>query len=270
MKSQSFKNITLLFLILFSFDLENQAQITIKIHENNKVVKTEKVKNIEFDNLISKQLNQLIKNGFLTSSIDSLINNKDSIDIFISSGRYFNDNQFKISFTSNTNIHVIDFFNKNKKLDPILFTKKIIESLNYMNNIGYPFAKFKFNKSEIKSNAVHIICDVEKGPLVTIDTIYNPEMSKKELELIYKLTKIKNKDPFNLSIISSINEKLKNTNYFTVKKPVAYEFVNNKAHIYCYAKNKPLNNMNGLLGLQPGSNGEIQLTGNLSLTLLNG
>ena len=165
---------------------------------------------------------------------------------------------------------MIDFFKKNKKLDPILFTKKIIESLNYMNNIGYPFAKFKFNKSEIKSNTVHIICDVEKGPLVTIDTIYNPEMSKKELELIYKITKIKNKDPFNLSIISSINEKLKNTNYFTLKKPVAYEFINNKAHIYCFAKNKPLNNMNGLLGLQPGPNGEIQLTGNLSLTLLNG
>jgi len=65
LKSQSLKNITLLFLILISFDLEKHAQIIIKIHENNKVVKTEKVKNIEFDNLISKQLNQLIKNGFL-------------------------------------------------------------------------------------------------------------------------------------------------------------------------------------------------------------
>ena len=138
-----------------------------------------------------------------------------------------------------------------------------------MNNIGYPFARFKFNKSEIKDSEFKIVCNLEKGPFVTIDSVYNPEMSKKELELIYKIIKIKNKDPFNLSLISSINEKLKSTNFLSVKKPTAYEFINNKAHIYCYAKNKPVNYMNGLLGLQPGSNGEIQLTGNLSITLLN-
>ena len=265
------KNIKWLFLFLISISitLKSHAQKIISIHENNKIIKTVPVKDFNYGNLINKQLNQLIKNGFLTASLDSSANNKDSIEIYISSGKYFNENELTTSFTNNTNIHVVDLFNKHKKLNPTSFSKKIKESLNYMNNIGYPFAKFKFNKSEIKSNELNIICDLESGPFVTVDSLYNPEMSKKELELIYQIIKIKNKDPFNLSVISSINEKLKNTNYFTVQKPVAYEFINNKANIYCYAKNKPVNNMNGLLGLQPDSDGEVQLTGNLSLTLLN-
>tara|TARA_B100001287_G_scaffold275587_1_gene283651 strand:- start:20421 stop:22091 length:1671 start_codon:yes stop_codon:yes gene_type:complete len=260
----------LLFLLFLSLNGITQTKKKISIHHNNKITDFGKTKNLFYENIINNQINQLAKDGFLTSAVDSLSKSKDSVNIFISSGQRFNENDVELIFTKKPN-HYIDELLNDKKIfsDQFSFSKTIIKALNYMNNIGYPFAKFQFNKSEIKNNKLKIICDFEKGPLVVVDSIYNPEMSTKELELIYKIIKIKNNDPFNLSLISTINEKLKSTNYFSTNKSVAYEFINNKAQIYCYAKNKPVNNMNGLLGLQPGTNGDIQLTGNLSLTFLN-
>ena len=138
-----------------------------------------------------------------------------------------------------------------------------------MNNNGFPFATFKFNQSILKQNEILINCELKKGPLITIDTIYNPEMSVKELKLVYKILKVKKNEPFNLSFISGMSRNLQSTKYLSTTKPVAYEFTNNKAAIYTYIKSKPINNVNGLIGVQPSDEGEIQLTGNISLSLLN-
>ena len=52
-------------------------------------------------------------------------------------------------------------------------------------------------------------------------------------------------------------------------RPPAYEFVDGKAKIYTYIKIKSFNNANGIMGIQPDNNGQIQFTGNVMLNLNN-
>lgn len=219
---------------------------------------------------INNQLLSMMKEGYLTASLDSIKKNKDSTKIFISAGKKFDETKFKIKLPDSEDLMIKDLLNSKKQtLNPISFQKKINSWLTYMNNNGFPFATFKFNQSILKQNEILINCELKKGPLITIDTIYNPEMSVKELKLVYKILKVKKNEPFNLSFISEMSRTLQSTKYLTTTKPVAYEFTNNKAAIYTYIKSKPINNINGLIGVQPSDEGEVQLTGNISLSLLN-
>jgi hypothetical protein len=72
-----------------------------------------------------------------------------------------------------------------------------------------------------------------------------------------------------LSQINDISKNLKNTGYVKELKAAAYEFINDLAHIYIYAEPVSKNSLNGLIGVQPDNEGNIQFTGNVALNLLN-
>ena len=69
---------------------------------------------------------------------------------------------------------------------------------------------------------INLICNLISGPLVRIDSIINPEISKKELQLIYKFTDIRNGDLFELNKIYRISENIKNTGFIQEIRPPAY------------------------------------------------
>jgi hemolysin activation/secretion protein len=138
-----------------------------------------------------------------------------------------------------------------------------------MNNNGFPFAEFEFQKSEIINSKINLTCNLNSGPLVKIDSIINPEITKKELQLIYKFTDIRNGDLFELNKIYRISENIKNTGFIQEIRPPAYEFIDNKASIYTYYKPQSKNSINGLVGIQPGENETVQFTGNVALNFQN-
>jgi len=253
--------------ILFGKSQENKI---ISLFVNDTLLKTEKSNQKNNNKLINNQIISLIGLDYLTSSKDSVKNYKDSIHVFISSGEKYNSSNIKILSEDNS----INIFNDIKKTNNLLFNPKTflnnVETwLTYMNNNGYPFAKFNFNKSHLTNLELNVVCELNSGPFVQIDSIYNPNMSKKEINLISKITNIKEGDPYNLFLIKKSTEKLRRVNYFSLLKPTAYEFIENKARIYTYVKSKAVNNINGLIGIQTSDDGKTQLTGNLSLTLVN-
>lgn len=138
-----------------------------------------------------------------------------------------------------------------------------------MNNNGFPFAEFEFEKSEIINSKINLICNLISGPLVKIDSIINPEITKKELQLVYKFADIRNGDLFELNKIYKISENIKNTGFIEEIRPPAYEFIDNKASIYTYFKPQSKNSINGLVGIQPGENETVQFTGNVALNFQN-
>ena len=258
--------ITFSFIILFGKSQENKI---ISLFVNDTLVKTEK-SNQKNNKLINNQIISLIGLGYLSSSTDSVKNHKDSIHVYISSGEKYNSSNIKILSKDNS-IQIFNDLNHSNNIlfNPKTFSNKIETWLNYMNNNGYPFAKFNFNQSHLTNQELNVVCDLKTGPFIQIDSIYNPNISEKEINLISKITNIKEGDSYNLSLIKKSTEKLRRVNYFSVLKPTAYEFIDNKARIYTYVKSKPVNNINGLIGIQPSDDGKTQLTGNLSLTLIN-
>ena len=260
-------------IILFSFTIlfgKSQENKIISLFVNDTLVKTEESNQKNNNKLIDNQIISLIGLGYLSSSTDSVKNHKDSIHVYISSGEKYNSSKIKILSKDNS-IQIFNNLNQSNNLlfNPRTFSNKIETWLNYLNNNGYPFAKFSFDQSHLTNQELNVVCDLNTGPYIQIDSIYNPNISEKEINLISKITNIKKGDSYNLSLIKESTEKLRRVNYFSVLKPTAYEFIDNKAKIYTYVKSKAVNNINGLVGIQPSDDGKTQLTGNLSLTLLN-
>ena len=263
-------HITSLFILSYYFTCFTQDNTIVSFFENGTINYSKKYKKYESEKTIKSVLDELIHDGYFNTSLDSIKTNIDTVKVYVSTGEIFTNDNITVKFNALSNSILSDFFEKkNIEISPLNFYSGISKSLDYMNNNGYPFAKLEFHKSIIEKNKLIIDCEIDSGPYVVIDSIYNDGMSKKELKLIYKLTKIKNGKPFNLLSISKANETLKRTTYYSVKKPIEYEFVNERASIYTYIKSKANNNINGLLGLQPNSRGEVQLTGNVSLNFLN-
>ena len=101
-----------------------------------------------------------------------------------------------------------------------------------------------------------------------IDFIKVPSFTSKTAQLLTYLSRFQSV----IYIIGNHDHSLANFVNGTVgniKFLDRYEFVDGKAKIYTYVKIKSFNNANGIIGIQPDNNGQIQFTGNIMLNLNN-
>ena len=210
-----------------------------------------------------------IKDGYINATIDSIIMDSINHKIYINKREQFDINFFQVSNQS-----------KDEKLENPLLDLKGKQNLNTLynklmiivetlNNNGYPFALVKISNSRLDHNQLTLNYEINKGPLVYIDSIINPEMEEKQLKLLKKIINIKSGSLFDISKIQQVENLISKVNYLNSLRPPAYEFINDKALIYTYLKMKSFNNINGIIGIQPENNGTIQFTGNVSLDLNN-
>jgi len=208
---------------------------------------------------------KLINQGYFNATIDSIqfelnqyvayLNEGYKIDINTSFEDEKSNNQFDLNQLQK--LHIKDYPNE---------FKKIIDDLN---NSGFPFANIDISSADFGSNALNFKLRIDKGPLVKIDTLINPELNNKQYKLLKRLIDIKTGSLFNYQKIKEIENNISKFNYMKSLRPPAYEFVDGKAKIYTYVKIKSFNNANGIIGIQPDNNGQIQFTGNIMLNLNN-
>ena len=176
-----------------------------------------------------------IKDGYINATIDSII--MDSIDhkIYINKKKQIDVNFFHVS--------------KNEKLEePLLNLKgkhdltslynKLFSIVETLNNNGYPFALVNISNSRLDHNQLTLNYEINKGPLVYIDSLINPEMEEKQLKLLKKIINIKSGSLFDISKIQQVENLISKVNYLNSLRPPAYEFINDKALIYTYLKMK--------------------------------
>lgn len=265
------KNIILTFLILVWVVIINGQKInSIKIYNQNKLINSIKVNSNNTKTLIKDIVISSIEEGYITTNVDSSHISNKILHLYLNKGEAIVYNEVNIILPEETNLELIDNFrSKNKYFNAIDFNIKINEWISQMNNKGFPFAEIEFENSIINESKIQIECHLKNGPFVEVDSLIIPETNKKEWNLISNIIKIKRADPFNLSLIKDISSKLKNSVFVDEIKSSAYEFTDNQATIYVYAKPISKNSLNGLIGIQPSENGNIQFTGNVSLNFIN-
>ena len=242
----------------------------LEIFKNFDLYKSEKINSNNVKELVRDILLSEIESGYFTCSIDSINFKNQKLKIYLKTGDRIEVNTIKVNLPSSLSLKLREDFNSQKiYFNAIEFSAKIKKWIALMNNNGFPFAEFEFEKSEFLNSKINLICNLIPGSLVKIDSIINPEITKKELQLIYKFTEIRNGDPFELNKIYKISENIKNTGFIEEIRPPAYEFIDNKATIYTYLKPKSKNSINGLIGIQPGENETVQFTGNVALSFQN-
>lgn len=261
---------TIVFIFFFPILFFGQQVNFLEIYKNLELFKAEKINSNRVRELVNNILLSEIESGYFTCNVDSINLKNQKLKIYLQTGNLISLNSIKVNLPNSLSLKLRENFNSDKTyFNANDFSEKIKKWIILMNNNGFPFAEFEFEKSEIINSKINLICNLISGPLVKIDSIINPEITKKELQLVYKFTDIRNGDLFELNKIYKISENIKNTGFIEEIRPPAYEFIDNKASIYTYFKPQSKNSINGLVGIQPGENETVQFTGNVALNFQN-
>jgi hypothetical protein len=261
---------TIVFIFFFPILFFGQQVNFLEIYKNLELFKAEKINSNRVRELVNNILLSEIESGYFTCNVDSINLKNQKLKIYLQTGNLISLNSIKVNLPNSLSLKLREDFNSDKTyFNANDFSEKIKKWIILMNNNGFPFAEFEFEKSEIINSKINLICNLISGPLVKIDSIINPEITKKELQLVYKFTDIRNGDLFELNKIYKISENIKKTGFIEEIRPPAYEFIDNKASIYTYFKPQSKNSINGLVGIQPGENETVQFTGNVALNFQN-
>ena len=261
---------TIVFIFFFPILFFGQQVNFLEIYKNLELFKAEKINSNRVRELVNNILLSEIESGYFTCNVDSINLKNQKLKIYLQTGNLISLNSIKVNSPNSLSLKLRENFNSDKTyFNANDFSEKIKKWIVLMNNNGFPFAEFEFEKSEIINSKINLICNLISGPLVKIDSIINPEITKKELQLVYKFTDIRNGDLFELNKIYKISENIKNTGFIEEIRLPAYEFIDNKASIYTYFKPQSKNSINGLVGIQPGENETVQFTGNVALNFQN-
>ena len=265
----SLKKIIML-IFFFPILIFGQRVNFLEIYKNLELFKAEKTNSNNVRELVNNILLKEIESGYFTCNVDSANLKNQKLKIYLQTGNLISVNSIKVNLPNSLALKLREDFNSEKTyFNANDFSNRIKKWIFLMNNNGFPFAEFEFQKSEIINSKINLICNLISGPLVKIDSIINPEITKKELQLVYKFSDIRNGDLFELNKIYKISENIKNTGFIQEIRPPAYEFIDNKVSLYTYFKPQSKNSINGLVGIQPGENENVQFTGNVALNFQN-
>jgi hypothetical protein len=138
-----------------------------------------------------------------------------------------------------------------QKLDSANINFRINKLLTYLNNNGYPFANISFNSSRIEANKLYASLQVNKGLLVTMDSISLPSGFDLNKNYLYKYLGIEKGKPYDHSMILGAGKKLKELPFVQADTLPTVSFLNDKAIIHLPIKNQGASTFDFILGFLP-------------------
>lgn len=279
------KLLSILFLFIISFAKvypQKAAELRLQIItlesdnlENYKLKRnTFKVKDsIALFEKLNELKTSLIKDGYLSASIDSLVEESNNYQAYLHIGLLFKwkelyfedieDDAIKIS-----GFNKKDFTNNNVKHE--IYQSKRDRLLNYYENSGYPFAEVGIDSLSIKNNYFRGKLYLSKNQKYYFDTIFIKGKVNISKKIIYKYIGIKPGDLFNQRKIDHLSQNLNKLPYIELAKPPEIEFFNKMADIHIYLKRKKSNLFNGIVGFTTDEEeNKLKFTGNVKFDLNN-
>ena len=255
-----------IFFFLISSKAQNVSEMVIHYHKlKSKIIENQTDLNLnEAREITSSEWLKLINQGYLDASVDSI---KLELNQYVA---YLNED-YKVNINTTFEDKSDNQLDENQfeKLDLEDYPKEFKKIVYHFNNSGFPFAHIEITSAEMDSSELNFKLRIDKGQLVRIDTLINPELNNKQYKLLKRLIDIETGSFFNYQKIKEIENNISKINYMKSMRPPAYEFVDGKAKLYTYVKIKSFNNANGIIGIQPDNDGQIQFTGNIMLNLNN-
>ena len=258
-------------LFFYSSDFYAQRKITLIIYENNKTKEKQFTDSLQLNIYLNKHLSQAYSKAYIEAHFDNIVYSNDTVYAYFNKGRkfYFGDVKIQtngiIPFTSNK------FFKQNKKASNLQIEQNIETILNELENNGYPFAKIKFDSLNISENKINVILNIDKGKLITLDSVIIKGNTNTKLLFFKRYLKLYKTRNYNEKLFASIDRKLKKLDFITVKKTSDILFYDDKVKINLYIDKQKINRFDGIAGIIPNdkTSGKLAITGELRLYLKN-
>ena len=217
---------------------------------------------------------QLYEKGFLLSVLDSMqIDsthltafiklNKQVAWAFLSKGNVSEDLLNRINLKTNSFTEKNFYYKEIKSIEEKLLT--------YCENNGFPFAKVWLDSIVWKENLLSASLMIDKGKLITIDSIKEDGDVKIANAYLYGYLGIKPGDLYNESLIREINKQVDEIPFVQQESAAKIIFNDDKASIILQLKNRNASKFDLVIGVLPNNrvSGKVVVTGQGSLDMWN-
>ena len=267
------------FFFLLVPDAISQSKYCLKVIDNstnNEIdLKYSKSFNValEREKEIIRISNAFSDKGYLSFSIDKILNDSSCRTIFINKGLAYQWVKIK---TGQIDENIL----KKAGYDKNLFDNKIVKIEDLRNlkqriiksceNNGYPFAETKLDSIIINDNLIEASLILNKNNLILFDSIVIKGNADIKPSFLYNFTGIKQGNIYNESLINKIDKKINDLSFLSLKKPTSIVFFEDRCNLLIYSDKKNASNFDGILGIVPNNiTGNIVLTGDVKLKLYN-
>ena len=133
----------------------------LEIFKNFDLYKSEKINSNNVKELVRDILLSEIESGYFTCSVDSINFKNQKLKIYLKTGDRIEVNTIKVNLPSSLSLKLREDFKSQKiYFNAIEFSAKIKKWIALMNNNGFPFAEFEFEKSEFLNSKINLICNL--------------------------------------------------------------------------------------------------------------
>ncbi|MEN9610838.1 MAG: hypothetical protein RLZZ628_1652 [Bacteroidota bacterium] len=196
--------------------------------------------------------------GFLEASLDTFFRHDTTVwKAQIHIGKQYIWSQLKRGNVPNFFLNAIGFNEKLFKHKVFNFNEiqRIQDNiLAYSENHGYPFAQIKLDSIELENGKVSATLRLDLGALMTIAGLETEGSSRLSLQYLENYLDIHKGMVFNKSKIIAISKLLNTIPFVAEKAKYLITFRGTEAMIRLFLDNKPANNLDGILGVQPTTN----------------
>lgn len=217
-------------------------------------------------NYINKLPLVLQQKGYISSSVDSLIETGNQTVVYLFLGDKYN----------RLNLHIRDqdkhylqqtgweLQGKRKRINFEDYRQAGDKLLDYFEANGYPFAKINLDSVSITGNQIEAVLNIDKGFPYRIDSIRLYGTAKISRNFIHHYLNIDRRSPYNKEKLSKINQRLLELPYLEQVQPWDVTMLNTGSLVNLYLAPKKSNQVNVLAGFLPSNQ---QLGGKLLLTV---
>lgn len=269
----------LMFMCFFylSFSAQKKIQLSIRGEGYQHIMRGEKTNfkdSIGVINYINRIQYKAISKGYLLASVDSIkfIENNAFASLYV--GPEFGKIILTVSQEDLSTIRKFYRVKENLILNLPFRPKELASLMKSLNeslvNDGFPFSRVYL--SDIKYEGVNLSgkLNINKGSHYNWSKVHVKGDSSISSTLISSIIQIKKGDTYNESLLNSISDYIKQSNYLQEIKPAEVLFTKEGAELFLYLRSVPVSSINGIIGLQPNPVTErLSVTGELSLKLIN-
>lgn len=221
---------------------------------------------------LQKVKQKLQGNGFLSSSIDSLVRDSTSYTAYLFIGKKYQWAKLEKgnaddAVLKGTGYKMKYFSERTYRPDQVLKIQKNI--ISNCENSGYPFASVKLDSISISENFVQAKLNVDKNRLCKIDSVVMKGKDVVAPVYIYNYIGIKPGVLYNESKVRRIGVRLKELPFVTESRQNEIVFDEKQTKLMLYLEPRKASQFDGVLGVAPDNTGKIILTGEAHLKLQN-
>ncbi|MEN8224474.1 MAG: BamA/TamA family outer membrane protein [Bacteroidota bacterium] len=224
---------------------------------------------------LMRTLQYFYEKGYLTASIDSIIQDTSATTAWIFTGEVYHLARISPGNANHAFLKQSGYKEKlfaDRPFNPHEIEKLTENILRYCENNGYPFAWVSLDSVLIRDDReIYASLKLELNQKVSIDTIIIKGDSKLHRKYIRNYFNIKKGDLYNESRIGKIESKMQDLPFVSMIRPPEVAFMEDKAKLILFMEKKRASQFDGILGIAPNeqTTGKLLLTGDIKLKLMS-